>query len=173
MSAPQTVLTLIENFDCNLNAYRHWAIQRNLGQARLHRPHVQSARLGHGQQSGLCGSLSRCHPRRRDQGWPLHPRAGLQLSHRRTTQFFPQSQEASVNVKEAIEPAFQVRRYAWSAKLPLSLVTDFKEFAIMIAARDPTKMTGPAGHGCFTAPSATMRKSGTRSPRYFPRMRYT
>ncbi|NHZ85597.1 MAG: N-6 DNA methylase, partial [Planctomycetia bacterium] len=29
-----------------------------------------------------------------------------------------------------IHPAFQLRRYAWSAKLPLSVLTDFEEFAV-------------------------------------------
>lgn len=44
--------------------------------------------------------------------------------------FFVEAKKPSVNIKEDIAPAFQLRRYAWSAKLPLSIVTDFKEFAI-------------------------------------------
>ena len=35
-----------------------------------------------------------------------------------------------MNVKEDVGPAYQLRRYAWSAKLPLSIVTDFEEFAV-------------------------------------------
>lgn len=35
-----------------------------------------------------------------------------------------------VNIKDAPAAAFHVRRYAWSAILPLSIVTDFDEFAV-------------------------------------------
>src|SRR5674476_888517 len=35
--------------------------------------------------------------------------------------FFLEAKKPSVNVKEDAEPAFQLRRYAWSAKLPLSI----------------------------------------------------
>ncbi len=44
--------------------------------------------------------------------------------------FFVEAKRPVVYVKDAIEPAYQLRRYAWSAKLPLSIVTDFEEFAI-------------------------------------------
>jgi predicted type IV restriction endonuclease len=36
-----------------------------------------------------------------------------------TRKFFLEAKKPSVNVKEDAEPAFQLRRYAWSAKLPL------------------------------------------------------
>jgi hypothetical protein len=38
-----------------------------------------------------------------------------------------------------VEPAFQLRRYAWSAKLPLSIVCDFEEFAIYDCRAKPDK----------------------------------
>lgn len=44
--------------------------------------------------------------------------------------FFLEAKKPSVNIKNDINPAYQVRRYAWSAKLPLSIVTDFEEFAV-------------------------------------------
>ena len=47
-----------------------------------------------------------------------------------TRKFFVEAKKPAVNLKDAIEPAFQLRRYAWSAKLPLSILTDFEEFAI-------------------------------------------
>ncbi|HEX7424271.1 MAG TPA: N-6 DNA methylase [Terriglobales bacterium] len=37
---------------------------------------------------------------------------------------------AATGIKAELEPAFQLRRYAWSAKLPLSILTNFEEFAI-------------------------------------------
>jgi hypothetical protein len=44
--------------------------------------------------------------------------------------FFVEAKKPSVNLKEDVSPAFQLRRYAWSAKLPLSILTDFEEFAV-------------------------------------------
>src|SRR3989304_9569834 len=44
--------------------------------------------------------------------------------------FFLEAKKPSVKIKEDVGPAYQLRRYAWSAKLPLSIVTDFEEFAV-------------------------------------------
>ncbi len=44
-----------------------------------------------------------------------------------TRKFFLEAKKPSVYIKEDISPAFQLRRYAWSAKLPLSILTDFEE----------------------------------------------
>jgi len=44
--------------------------------------------------------------------------------------FFVEAKAPTVNLKDNSEPAYQVRRYAWSAKLPLSILTDFEEFAV-------------------------------------------
>ncbi len=47
-----------------------------------------------------------------------------------TRKFFVEAKKPGVNIKEDIDPSYQLRRYAWSAKLPLSILTDFEEFAI-------------------------------------------
>jgi hypothetical protein len=43
--------------------------------------------------------------------------------------FFLEAKRPSVSVQEDVGPAYQLRRYAWSAKLPLSILTDFEEFS--------------------------------------------
>jgi len=47
-----------------------------------------------------------------------------------TRKFFLEAKKPSVDIKSDANPAFQLRRYAWSAKLPLSILTDFQEFAV-------------------------------------------
>ena len=47
-----------------------------------------------------------------------------------TRKFFVEAKKPGVNIKENTEPAYQLRRYAWSSKLPLSILTDFEEFAV-------------------------------------------
>jgi len=44
--------------------------------------------------------------------------------------FFLEAKKPSVDIKGDPHPAYQLRRYAWSAKLPLSVLTDFEEFAV-------------------------------------------
>ncbi|MBN2043760.1 MAG: N-6 DNA methylase [Anaerolineales bacterium] len=58
--------------------------------------------------------------------------------------FFVEAKKPSVNLKDDIAPAYQVRRYAWSAKLPVSIVTDFEEFAVYDCRNRPVKSDGIA-----------------------------
>lgn len=51
--------------------------------------------------------------------------------------FFVEAKKPSVAVKEEIAPAYQVRRYGWSAKLPISIITDFEEFAVYDCTKKP------------------------------------
>jgi len=47
-----------------------------------------------------------------------------------TRKFFVEAKKPSVLIKDDPAPAYQLRRYSWSAKLPLGILTDFQEFAI-------------------------------------------
>lgn len=51
--------------------------------------------------------------------------------------FFVEAKKPSIAVKDEIHPAYQVRRYGWSAKLPISIITDFEEFAIYDCTKKP------------------------------------
>lgn len=44
--------------------------------------------------------------------------------------FFVEAKKPSLSVKEEIPSAYQIRRYGWSAKLPVSIITDFEEFSV-------------------------------------------
>jgi len=56
-----------------------------------------------------------------------------------TGKFFVEAKKPSVNIEYDIHPAFQLRRYGWSAKLPLSILTDFEEFAVYDCRVPPKK----------------------------------
>jgi hypothetical protein len=56
-----------------------------------------------------------------------------------TRKFFLEAKKPSVFIKEEIPPAYQLRRYAWSAKLPLSILSDFEELAIYDCRIKPAK----------------------------------
>ncbi|MDO8263929.1 MAG: N-6 DNA methylase [Gallionella sp.] len=139
MPAPQTVLTLIENFERNLDAYRSgkynetqvrrdfidplfkalgWDMDNSAGYAEAYRDviHEDAIKIGSSTKA---------------------PDYSFRVGGQR--KFFLEAKKPSVNVKDDIEPAFQLRRYAWSAKLPLSIVTDFEEFAIYDCRAKPDK----------------------------------
>jgi len=44
--------------------------------------------------------------------------------------FFLETKKPSIDIKTQTSQAYQLRRYAWSAKLPISILTDFEETAI-------------------------------------------
>ncbi len=58
--------------------------------------------------------------------------------------FFLEAKKPSVNIKEEPTAAFQLRRYAWSAKLPLSVLTDFEELATYDCRVKPEKTDKPS-----------------------------
>jgi len=51
--------------------------------------------------------------------------------------FFVEAKKPSVAVKDDILPAYQIRRYGWSAKMPISIITDFQEFSIYDCTKKP------------------------------------
>jgi predicted type IV restriction endonuclease len=53
--------------------------------------------------------------------------------------FFVEAKKPSVEVATAAGPAYQLRRYGWSAKLPVSILTDFEEFAVYDCRVRPDK----------------------------------
>ena len=56
-----------------------------------------------------------------------------------TRKFFLEAKRPGVNIKDNADAAFQIRRYAWSSKLPLSILTDFEEFAVYDCRIKPAK----------------------------------
>ena len=53
--------------------------------------------------------------------------------------FFVEAKKPAVNIQSDIYPAFQLRRYSWSAKLPLGILSDFEELAIYDCRSKPDK----------------------------------
>ncbi|HHT9130088.1 MAG TPA: type I restriction endonuclease, partial [Candidatus Brocadiaceae bacterium] len=139
MSVPQEILELIERFDNNSEAYRSgaynetqlrrefvdpffkalgWDVNNEKGYAEAYKDviHEDSIKVG-----GATKAPDYCF------------RIGG------TRKFFIETKRPSVNLRDEIDPAFQLRRYAWSAKLPLSILTDFEEFAVYDCRVKPDK----------------------------------
>ncbi len=61
-----------------------------------------------------------------------------------TRKFFLEAKKPGVDLRHNLEPAYQLRRYAWSGKLPLSILTDFQEFAVYDCRVRPDKQDKPS-----------------------------
>jgi len=55
------------------------------------------------------------------------------------SKFFVEAKKPSVNIKDDISPAFQLRIYSWNAKMPLSILTNFREFAVYDSLKKPSE----------------------------------
>ena len=57
--------------------------------------------------------------------------------------FFVEAKKPSVNILHDANPAFQLRRYGWSAKLSVSILTDFEDFIVYDCRVAPIKTDTP------------------------------
>jgi type I restriction-modification system DNA methylase subunit len=128
--APDIVKELVERFDRNIEAYRAptyneaqtrqefinpmfkalgWDMENEQGYAEAYKDviHEDAIKVG-----GATKAPDYCF------------RVGG------TRKFFLEAKKPYVNLIHDEAAAFQLRRYAWSAKLPLSILTDFEEFVV-------------------------------------------
>ncbi len=139
MNIPDKIVKLIETFDYNLEMYKKgsynetqvrlefinpffeelgWDITNKQGHAEAYKEviHEDGIKVG-----GVTKAPDYCF------------RIGG------VRKFFLEAKKPAVNIKEDIHPVYQLRRYGWSAKLPLSILTDFEEFAVYDCRVKPAK----------------------------------
>jgi hypothetical protein len=137
--APKSILSLVERFELYQESYRSgqyneaqlrhdfldpfweilgWDIHNKQGFAEAYRDVVyeDALRIGHATKApDYCFRIGG------------------------TRKFFLEAKKPSVPIKEDVSPAFQLRRYAWSAKLPLSVLSNFEEFVVYDTHVRPVK----------------------------------
>ncbi|MBM2815614.1 MAG: hypothetical protein HW421_2376 [Ignavibacteria bacterium] len=69
------------------------------------------------------------------QGRPKSPDYSFKIGRER--QFFVEAKKPIVNIHDDVHSAFQLRRYAYTAGLPISILTDFEEFSIYDSSIKP------------------------------------
>jgi hypothetical protein len=130
MSAPPIILALVARFAEQLDAYKAghynetqlrrefldpfftalgWDVDNAQGYAEAYKDviHEESIRIG---------------------GATKAPDYGFRIGG--TRKFFVEAKKPSVDIQDEPGAAYQLRRYAWSAKLPLSILSNFDEFAV-------------------------------------------
>jgi hypothetical protein len=139
MAVPETVQALVERFDRNRDAYTRggynetqarrefidplfaalgWDVDNTQGYAEAYKDvvHEDAIKVGRATKA---------------------PDYSFRIGGAR--KFFVEAKKPSVDIKDDLHPAYQLRRYGWSAKLPLSILTDFEEFAVYDCRVKPEK----------------------------------
>ncbi|OIO25705.1 restriction endonuclease subunit M [Candidatus Micrarchaeota archaeon CG_4_10_14_0_2_um_filter_55_9] len=131
MPAPTIVEKLVEQFDRNKNYYL-----KDYNETQLRREFIDKlfGREGLGWDIDNKDGVA---PQNREviheasikvAGATKAPDYGFRLG--KETKFYLETKKPAVNINTDSEPAYQIRRYGWSAKLPLSILTNFKEIAV-------------------------------------------
>jgi predicted type IV restriction endonuclease len=143
-SAPKEVIDLIERFERNIDSFKGQGYSEAQVRQQFINPFFEAL------------------------GWDMQNKAGIALAYSDvihedaikiggttkapdycfrvggTRKFFLEAKKPSVDIKSDISPAYQLRRYAWSAKLPLSILTDFEEFAVYDCQMRPSPDDKPS-----------------------------
>ncbi len=129
-SCPPEVLALVEKFDQHLEAYKSgqynetqlrrefldpffsalgWDVENKAGLAETYKDvvHEDAVKIGRATKA---------------------PDYSFRVGG--TRKFFLEAKKPSIHIKEDISPAHQIRYYAWNAKLPLSILSNFAEFSV-------------------------------------------
>ena len=130
MPAPQIILDLIERFECNLDDYKSGAYNETQVRREFIDPFFEALGWDVNNKDGNAEAYKDVihEDAVKVSGVTKAPDYSFRIGGQR--KFFVEAKKPSVNIKDAPAAAFQVKRYAWSAKLPLSIVTDFDELAV-------------------------------------------
>ncbi len=140
MGVPAQVHRLVEQFDANLDDYKNGYFSEAQVRIDFIDPLLKDA-LGWDvhNEKGLSETYREVvyEDRVKVGGGTKAPDYGFYVGGQR--KFFLEAKKPSVDIAGDVAPAVQLRRYAWSAKLPLSILTDFEELAIYDCRYEPYK----------------------------------
>ena len=130
MSTRQIIQTLVERFAEQSERYRQPDYNEAQTRADFITPFFQALAWDVQNQQGVAENYRPVvleHPLRYGHVTKI-PDYSFRMGGAR--KFFVEAKKPAVNLKTEAEPALQVRRYGWNAKLSLSIVTNFAEFAV-------------------------------------------
>lgn len=139
LEAPAEIIELVDKFERNLEAYKNPNYKEEQLKQEFINPFFKALGWDVDNTAGAA-------PQYRDvifedsikiAGGTRAPDYCFTLAGRKI--FFVEAKKPSVNIDKDIKPSYQLRRYAWSAKLPLSILTDFEELAVYESRTKPKK----------------------------------
>jgi predicted type IV restriction endonuclease len=144
VSVPAGLHELVERFDRDRVSYRSGAYNEAQARVDFINPFLGLLGWDVDNRQGLPEAYREVvyEDRVKVGGGTKAPDYGFYAAGRR--RFFLEAKKPSVDIHDDVAPAVQLRRYAWSARLPLSLLTDFEELAVYDCRPEPQKEDGPA-----------------------------
>ncbi len=143
MPAPQEIIELVDQFSRRINEYRSSLYNETELRNEFVNPFFAALGWDMKNRQGLAGDLKEVKVEEsiRVEESVKNPDYSFRLG--RSRKFFVETKKPSINIEAGIYPAFQLRRYAWSARLSLSILTDFEEFAVYDCRAEPNKTDKP------------------------------
>jgi predicted type IV restriction endonuclease len=129
-SVPSAILALVERFAMHREAYKSPDYNETQVRREFIDPFFKALGWDVDNEKGYAEQWKEVYHEDavRIGGVTKAPDYSFRLGGRRL--FFLEAKKPAINLREAQGPAFQLRRYAWTAKLPISILTDFEEFIV-------------------------------------------
>ncbi len=129
LEVPKQIIDLVERFERNIDAYRSQGYNETQVRREFVDPFFESLGWDVTNEAGYAEAYKDVihEDAIRVGGATKAPDYCFRIGG--TRKFFVEAKKPAISVKGDINPAYQLRRYAWSAKLPISILMDFEEFA--------------------------------------------
>lgn len=139
MPAPEIVHQLVKRFEENLDAYRSGEYNETQLRNEFLNPFFEALGWDVYNKQGYAEAYKDViHEDSLEvEGATKAPDYAFRIGGQR--KFFLEAKKPSVKIETDIHPAFQLRRYSWSAKLPIGVLSDFEEFAVYETRSKPDK----------------------------------
>ena len=144
MPAPQLIIDLVERFERNIESYKSNGYNETQVRREFIDPFFEALGWDINNKAGHAEAYKDVihEDAVKVSGVTKAPDYSFRIGGQR--KFFLETKKPSVDIKDDIHPAFQLRRYAWTAKLPLSILTDFEEFSVYDCGVKPDKTDKPS-----------------------------
>jgi len=143
LAAPKEVTALVERFDRNLLDYRSSSYNEAQTRQEFINPFFKALGWDMDNEQGFSEVYKEVlyESSLKIGGSTKAPDYAFRIGDR--IKFIVEAKKPSIDLEESADPAYQLRYYAWNANLPISILTDFDEFAIY-DCRYPPKKTDTA-----------------------------
>lgn len=130
MPAPKEILQLVKRFDDNVGAYRSSAYNETQVRREFIDPFFKQLGWDIDNTQSFAEAYKDVVHEDAIKVAGAHKAPDYCFRVGGTRKFFLEAKKPAVPVKSDPEPAYQLRRYAWSAGLPLSILTNFAELSV-------------------------------------------
>ena len=139
MAAPVRIQELIERFERNQASYKHGAYNEAQLRQEFINPLFKSLGWDVDNEQGYAEAYKDVihEDAIKIAGATKAPDYCFRIGGNR--KFFVEAKKPAINIQEDAASAYQLRRYAWSAKLPISILTNFACFEVYDCRSKPDK----------------------------------